>query len=194
MRDETRYQDEAGALIPEIVANKDAKLAEFIEAHRRDIGSFRFECRRHGDFLAVFLTRGAERPVAAINMMASPVVAVVSGYEPDMKGTCRFERSWNTDRVQAKYGGEDYPRRSSITTAPIHSAIEEQKRIVLMGGGYHDPLAHFLVIDTPRRACDDIVTFGNGTNFNVPAGSGSDVFASIMIECERVSLPHQEST
>lgn len=48
----------------EALQKKDAILAELMAEHARQVVGWKFECRRHGDFLTIFATRGGnpERP------------------------------------------------------------------------------------------------------------------------------------
>lgn len=188
MDEMTRLRDDAAALIPEIIAGREQKLAEFQRRHEADKASYRFDCRRHGDFLALFITRPSTskttvqgKLVTAVNLGASRLITPAYGRLPDMQGTVTFQQTWsNGATVKAVYEEVAWIQMVSIETPPQQVPQHMPSQ---MWGHQHDPLGTIVVKDCPRAALDDSIHFvGPGVTLLMSAGLADSVFETILME------------
>jgi hypothetical protein len=184
------------------MAGKDEKLADLERKHKIDCAGYKFDCKRHGDFLMVTLTRGAALEAKAVNLMQSRTIHVIAGAQPSMDGKLRMQY----DGFHAER--DDYPRKRMIssvesgagyllpnqvvsTTMPImmSTAVMPGTFFPVAGGGasFAPPERSLGHIDGyPAGALDDFVSFeGSGVKLFVPAGLGDGVMASVLQELGR---------
>lgn len=120
------------AKLAEIKVLQDApeKIAKYRADHRKDVAAFKFECKRHGDFLALFVTRiqmvdwqgtTALVPTAhMINLGKANGVTFEPGRAPDMKGAVKYRVSWEPDSIpggdtsRVYYGFDNSPMRAPV--------------------------------------------------------------------------------
>lgn len=187
----------AAAMIPEILAGREAKLAEFVRLHETDKRSFAFACKRHGQFLAVFVSRGPaqreyyqtfrdghpNKSAHAINLLGVQVISLGRGHEPDMLGRAAFHDPYYSGEgiIRVDYEYSYYPRYPELA---FDAAA--QQGAMFIGGGGRSALSNTHVAECPRGAQDDEVYFkGLGLRLKVPAGLGQSVFDAILLESEQ---------
>lgn len=109
--DGERYPEHVETLAEEAgrvaLAKADAYAADFAAEHARQVSGFAFECRRHGDFLTLFITRsGNGEPEkyswghnraeygksysASINLSKVQAIRLIEGHAPDRNFTIEF--------------------------------------------------------------------------------------------------------
>lgn len=192
-----KVRESASALIPQILATKDEKLAEFVKVHQADCDSYTFECRRHGDFLAVFIQRGP-MPLGVIswkpdNKIAATIVLgetqgfyLRSGEPPSMNGDTTFHQVQivnGGDEVLAQYKNAHYPRYEMLYLPPPPGQRDTGQGMM---GYYNDgALSGIRVSDCPCGATDDTIVFNNGVRISAPAGLGQGVYDKILASAER---------
>lgn len=189
MSEPDKIRAAAAALIPQIVAERESKLAEFRREHEADKASFNFRCELHGGFLAVFMTRGPKptteyycwlgvkptnKIVTAINLSTSRIFHLSLGSEPALDGTVTFNLARNEVH-------EVYPAISNKHQMIEIDQVTQQHGQVYWGGGSADVLSGMHVKDCPRRAADDSVYFvGPGVKLFAPAGLGQSMYDTIL--------------
>jgi hypothetical protein len=190
--------EQAAALIPDIIAKQPAELLSFVSQHATDTASYSFSCKRHGDWLAVFLERGSKKEAHTINLLSCPSIFVESGREPDMKGRISFTATYMSNSKQrgvAAYlrpdcgyspfhvkENEAYPRTTTIYIQPPPSPSREG---IMMARGWagEDQLRGLHVPDCAQPAQDDMVIFSNiGVALFMPFGVGQTVYQAILEE------------
>lgn len=83
---------------PAALARSDELMAEFRDHHERDVAGYRFECRRWGDFLSLFIERngrklgpwarewGRQTFATSVNVGATTSIRLAVGHGPDTEG------------------------------------------------------------------------------------------------------------
>lgn len=192
-----------GDLIPDVIAERDGVMSELQREHLADIASFSFRCERHGDFLAVFMTRGVAKAaewapltkvVKALNLSGVRGITPAFGRQPDMQGTVNFSTipiNYSSDcpvlEVNYSYQGRSYPRYAMVEEGASKTEIHHGSPMFF--GGYADPAAGLHVNDCPRGAEDDRIHFsGIDVTIYAPAGLGHSVFDQILAESRRAAL------
>ncbi len=102
---------------PAVLAQKGDLFAKANAEWTKDRDSYKFECRRFGDFLTVFIERGANpdpklqkyssyprKYVTSVNLMTSRTIKLLDGHEPDLNGVVRYSGTGvpDEDKVGAK--------------------------------------------------------------------------------------------
>lgn len=199
MVDVEKFRESAAALIPQIIAERESKLAEFKQLHEVDKASFDFRCELHGGFLAVFMTRGpkpsdglrylrnlhggyktSNKTVSAINLCASRVLTLAFGSPPALDGIVTF--TGNTDDGAVR---EVYQVEKCYRMIALDESAQELRSGMFLSTGYSDPLNGMHVKDCPRPAQDDSVYFvGSGIRLLAPAGRGQSMYDAILAALE----------
>lgn len=188
----------AEALVPEVVAEQQDRLAKFEAAHAADVSGYSFRCERYVDFLAVFIQRGPEpewsygrrgtnKRASVINLMGSSIITLNPGRAADLRGDAYF--SWHYDydsrtgktlgvKVAAQQPHYDYPRYQ-IVTAPVAAQANGNAQGVWAGSDTRIFGVH--VENVARGAEDDTISFqAAGVTLYMPFGCGDAVYASIL--------------
>lgn len=188
----------AAAMIPDLIATFPAKLAEYQKAHDADVAKYSFDCRRHGDFLSVFLERGTKvstherfRAVGkvshAINIGRVSTIQHAEGNIPD----CRGSVSFTVTRDSLLSLGDPFPVWPQVwsRSETIFIASPDGKsNMGVMGAASLGDMSYQIfngmhLADAPRPANDDRIEFnGTGVTLFMPAGMGRPVYDAIMRE------------
>lgn len=186
--------------IPEIAKQQPERLEKFKKAHADDVSSYRFSCKRHGDFLAVFITRGPDRhaesdynyrtnkTVAAINIASTSYLSLQSGSDPAADNIGSFYPVWGSDKKYSPVCSQStdwHPRRVMLADKNIGLSY---------GGGVHyfvnlprelaSCLDNIRVPGIARSAVDDKIVFeGAGISLCIPHGLGDVVYSKILASC-----------
>lgn len=201
---EWRERVEALAVEAEIAALREApaKLAGYRADHKKDAASYRFDCRRHGDFLAVFVERAGEKGAGTINLGRTSQFRLVKGRAPDNGGTLRYELEAEKEpgaperayaivqsdvygSIKAPLPGTRYavrparewPHRRAMVAEGEESA---DPRLMLWS---EKPRVFHTTPNYPREARDDRIEFcGLNIRIHAPAGKGQAVLDRIHAE------------
>ena len=98
------------------LADAPAKLAEYLAEHERQVAGFTFDCRRHGDFMALFITRrsnsGESSPwwippqvdtAITINLGSVRTITLKAGNPPGGEHELSYSLSQEPDTPQEEY-------------------------------------------------------------------------------------------
>jgi hypothetical protein len=205
-----KLRQQAADLIPSVIAKQDQRLQKFAEQHEDDVSTYKFECRRHGDWLAVFITRG--KPVVGrdfwdhrshkcshvINLAPCRTISVISGHAADRDGKTGFTVCHTNDgslKVTEYNDSREvpYPRYNMI-----HVLIpKDDKHSGMHMWSGDSSRAHFNGIHVPdcaRAAEDDRIEFsGTGVTLFTPYGLGEHIRDVIVAELGR-GFAEQDTT
>ncbi len=189
MRGNEKAKAAAAELIPAILAERDAKLAEFRAELETDRQLYEFCCNRHGDFLVVCVGRGKDHPAVdniyfsqrqpnmmahVINLGITSLFALKPGREPDMKGCVRFRR-YSGETVSFYYETENTYRPTIVLD------VKPDQHGHMYHGDMEDVFGNMHVQDSPRSALDDVIYFnGAGVSIFAPFGLGQSVLDKIL--------------
>ena len=105
-------EDIAKNMVEGVRAEQPGLLEKFLADHKQDVDGYTFDCKKHGDFLSLFITRKANTAklpdripysgygdtlATTINLRDCLEIRLVPGHPPDMLGETRF--SYTTRRV-----------------------------------------------------------------------------------------------
>ena len=190
----------------EVLAAQDGLLAQFTEAHELDAASFRFECRRWGDFLSLMVERGGEKTMHALGVGGGSV-QLTHGHAPDRQGEVSFD--YRVERLDGSHGGRrivsygsgyceglSWPDDGKFLVTPRYRSpdrptrglvLDAKERADYAGIGSWDRVSiPFTVPSGARIAADDVLRFERaGATLYVPAGHGDPVYAAILGELAR---------
>ncbi len=148
-----------------VLAKAEERLAAYRADHRKDAAGFKFDCKRHGDFLAVFVTRIQMRYVnwtaigpepfdssATINLGQTRNIVLTRGHVPDTKGRVGYRLYW--EPIDQPLSGSSYSWNSGEQfTKPVKGhrlrATEAGDNYLLSGTG---TFAHPIIDTTPPPA------------------------------------------
>lgn len=205
---------EALAVTAEIEASAkaDALLAEAIAEHERDCGGYKFECRRWGDFLSLFVERlviewgheprayAAKTYATSVNIRETRELKLIEGNAPDSNGKLEYHvnlrsddgssSGWGTGhgRFPAPKGHHYFVWANYPTTTPTRSLFAldprpESNERRGMFMGMNDYKPQRRTPNYPRAAGDDRIRFeGIGATLFAPAGHGRAVYEKILRE------------
>lgn len=100
-------EQQAAELVPEIESEQKTWFEDFVAEHDRDVAGYAFDCRRHGSFLTVFVTRKSnptdDHPLAhwgatnlpqelatTLNLGLVKEIKFLGGHPPDLSGSIQF--------------------------------------------------------------------------------------------------------
>ena len=187
----------AADLIPHVIAERAEKLAEFKQRHEADKASYKFECKRHGEFLAVFITRGpapkrtryassdgrtTNKFAGAINLATSRVFRIKPGSAPACDGVVTLQHQGGGKVAEIYNADQNWhtPYRMILVDAQVAAQHAQY-----MGPYHQDPLSNMHVQDCPRAAVDDEIYFtGPDITLYAPAGLGQTVQDTILAALE----------
>ncbi len=195
---EAALERAAIAAEPEVLAKIPAENAANEAEHRRQLAGFKFECRRYGDFLTLFM----ERPIrvwnepefqqyklsTSINIAATREIRLNAGHAPDFNGYVQYHiRNCyfiNADGIRE----EEPPVRPEYDTAyearRLLFALDEKhdRGNVMYSGPQH---TRYRTANFPRPAADDSIRFeGIGATIYAPFGCGQAVYDAVLQEIE----------
>jgi len=140
----------ASEAVPEANAKQDEWLSQYVARHEEDVYGWAFDCKKHGDFLSVFITRASNaeakqfwthNPVrfsTTINLAACRQIILKCGHAPARGGSIKFSyRLAHGDKGSMTIGG---------TGHGCYKAPEGSKWVVLppeMVSHYSRPLMYF---------------------------------------------------
>lgn len=174
--------------LPELLARRQEFFDAAVAAHSADSAAYKFECRRHGDFLAVFCERlefegTAAKFSTAINLLLVKEIRLHPGCEPGIERrvnwTVQSEFSDVERTLRAhpwaflpKVGGPCFRRDEDNSGSYFYGSDTMQ------GGSM------------PTKSEDDAVNFfGAGCALLAPFGSGQGVLDVILAEMAATPTP-----
>jgi hypothetical protein len=198
----------------EALAKADEIFAEAAEEHQRQTDGYRFECRRWGDYLTVFIERAANRKGSwgnepelkastSLNIGQTKEIRLALGHCFDRLGTLEYRAShvaddrsswggWGTGYGRCAPGkGYHYEVSPDYPTVPssrdmIRADAKEQERFHGHYMSMEDYQPRLKTEGYPRPAKDDKIRFdGIGITIYAPAGKGQSVYDAIMAELEK---------
>lgn len=213
--DEAKVSAEIEALAvtaeTEALTKADALLAEAIAEHERDCGGYKFECRRWGDFLSLFIERqvidwGFEpRPYLAktyatsVNIRETRELKLIEGNGPDSNGNLEYHVALRGDDGSSGwgtgYGRAPAPNGYHYYVWPDYPTTKPTRRLFALDPRPEPNDRYGMVMDMndyqpkhrtpnyPRAASDDQIRFeGIGATLFAPAGHGRAVYEKILRE------------
>lgn len=192
----------------EVLAAQDGILAKLVETHEEDVASFKFECQRWGDFLALMVERGGTKVMQAIDISAG-AVQLLEGHAPDRKGEvsfyCNIEVPESVQRGGSGGGGSGmwtslpllrWPKTGKWTVTPIEPKMWLKRARIDMpqtnsGSGGGGDVNHYeraqwmnFVVPTGARVAEDdtLHVERSGATLYCPAGLGEQTYAAILAE------------
>lgn len=188
MTAEDRAEARAVAAEPAAVARGVELLAEFRAKHRADKAAWRFDCRRHGDFLAVFIDRLRRVDCTTKELQLQPVCAAISlgksgfrlikGHGPDRRGTLLYWADRDGDGCHPQF-----PQHTDHQeTLHLLTAVALEKNTSGFGNvsfGYGPRYTRHKTEGFPRPAEDDQIIF-EGAVLRCPAGTGQATYDAIL--------------
>lgn len=194
----------------EALAKADDIFAQAADEHQRQTRGFAFECRRWGDFLAVFIQRlgndtskyWGEKPekkvVASLNLGKTPIIKLTGGHCFDRRGEVHYDYSLQSDdggglviwdgsyRISPPPKGYQYKVRPSLPyIAPCRPMLRTGSGEKHRGSYGPSPAIRHVTPDYPRPARDDEIHFADiDITIFAPAGMGRGVYDAILAEIE----------
>lgn len=193
----------------ELLAQKKEWADAAILEHRGDVDAYKFDCRRHGDFLTLFVTRLGYRedrtvgPVnfsTAINLMLVTEIHMFDGYPPAREVRTMWSMSyesedgstWGSFPIEMPRAGEKFVARPAMSKAtpgyrlPYIQTVKSRTSPSVWGMAYIDHEGKVGGTEPfPAKAEDDCIVFeGVGSTLLVPYGLGKSVLDRIMQEME----------
>lgn len=185
---------------PEALAEQPALLQKFIDDYDHNLSTYRFECRRWGDHLAVCISReivsadhwrvvnyredpgSYNNTVSTVNIGKSSEIRLTKGHPPDLNGYMSFSLATNSDPLK--------PVKAVIVHHPNYAirqmiyTVTENNRdhgITYNGGNQ----SYFGTIGAAQPDMDDQILFvGTGTIISVPHTLGQSVHDMILREIQ----------
>lgn len=199
----------AGKAEAEALAEKDALLANATARHDRDVAGYKFDCRRWGDFLSLFVERlelGWEteeyRPrtyATSVNIRETKELRLDEGHAPDVAGILKYYICLKRDDGNGSICGGGWERQPApegchyyvwpdYPTPPARSMF----RLDAPDEPYmnwEDDHPRYSTPNFVRFAADDVIRFeGVGASLFAPAGCGKAVYEKILREIGDHSL------
>jgi hypothetical protein len=175
--------------------------------HAADVASYAFDCRRHGDFLSVFIDRlGREGEVSkestTLNLGQTRDIRLREGHGPDNAGTLAYRFSLEREEPEpgllwCSSGAGDYHRVKAppagyhYEVTPEYPGPRYWRHLIQFDSNkdgprndFYDPrdsLVRHRTPNYPRWAADDLIEFsGIGATIYAPAGQGQIVLDRIL--------------
>lgn len=198
----------------EALAKADSLFAEYVAEHERQTAGFSFDCRRHGDYLTVFMERAANAPEwgeakaetkasTSLNIGAAKQIRLIEGHCFDRRGSLDYRAGLYSDDGKSGGGwgtgaGRTPPWKGyHYRVSPNYAWLRKQRPMIVVekdkesdnfrgGYGMDDYQPRHLTEDFPRPAKDDEIIFtGIRATIFAPAGKGRGVYDAIMAEIAR---------
>lgn len=198
----------AQAQVPVCQGQQPAWLARYVEDHEKDVAAYSFDCKKHGDFLTLFVTRlmrnwwansiELEKLSTSINLAKCKEIKLIHGHLPDLLGEGKFTfrmhtpgGGWSSGTGDGNYKApEGYqwvvspPEYRDPYRSIFHLASDEQSQ---RGENYFHDNSYEITTIIPkaaRSAADDKISFAGVGVLDIPAGLGEKVNARILSELE----------
>lgn len=206
---ERRKQAEVEALVAaaevEALAKSSVILAEAVTEHGCDCSGYKFECRRWGDFLSLFIERLVisksssrlylpKTYATAVNIRETRELKLVEGHGPDCNGSLTYHVSFTTTDggYYLSVGGiPTAPKEYKCDVRPAYPRTNPYRPLFALdtiehaGGGYDydGHRAPHATRNYPRVARDDRIRFeGIGATLFAPAGLGASIYEKVLRE------------
>lgn len=172
------------------------KRAELMDRYRRehdeDVAAFRFSCHRHGDFLAIEVTRGEEKFATAVNLKDYADIRPITGSPPAEDALVSYyishvslDGTHNVASVPIGRAGPGWklvahPHREWQLGCDRIFETDAEARGTYTTNGFSNT-ALYRTTDAPRPARDDRIRFnGAGATLSVPHTLGQKVYEDIL--------------
>lgn len=190
------------SMLADAQAEQPQLLRRYEAEHERDKALYSCRLERHGDFLAVFITRGEPPPVechqfgfatrstnkvvSAINLGNSSLVSFEEGRPPDLQATGQFHSVMEWDKATS-----GWKRKIQLRVADRRPAEWGRPMLLLDAGGTGARAWGYSMDDSDdrplgveveqcaRQAADDRIVF-TGATLYVPHGLGSGLYFDIL--------------
>lgn len=163
----------------EVLAKAEERMAAHRADHRKDAATFKFDCRRHGDFLAVFMTRLGYRyqnwtplplaPIdssATINLGVTRNIVLIKGHAPDVKGRVSYLLKWMNDKGEQSVGNrQSHERFYKPLSGYRLTAVVDGRHDLPIRGPFSNP-----VMDTSPPTTDSVSYINYSGAREQPAG------------------------
>jgi len=194
----------AKAMEDVLLQARPARLEKLRKDHADDQASYKFECRRWGDFLSVFIERHNARTgkmmkyVGAINIREKNSIRLIDGHAPDLSD---FVSYWAYTRDENGNGHATYyngMRQAFYDLPETHEWVvecdayhdygtqktyeDEYKPVKPWHRRQRDFVINHKTQNWPKHAEDDAIVFSGGGAIYAPAGMGQDVLDMILSE------------
>lgn len=147
-RDGEHYPEHLETLAQEAgkiaAAKADELAATYADEHQRQLAEYAFDCRRHGDFLSLFITRSANKPSkwqtspehatsysTTINLGRVKAIQLAEGHGPDRGLTLGFSVSMKHEGGGISWGtgGGTYapPKGAHYKVSPSYPHLPESR-------------------------------------------------------------------
>ncbi len=183
---------------PAVLAKIPAENAANEDEHRRQVSGYKFECRRYGDFLTLFMERPVKgwreaefhqnRLATSVNIAATREIRLTAGHAPDFNGFVLYH-------VYGCYVVmPDGTRKETQPVHPEYATANDARRTLFSLDEKRDDTHYFSsgrdhtdhrTANFPRPAADDSIRFeGIGATVYAPFGCGQAVCDAILKEIE----------
>jgi hypothetical protein len=180
---------------PEVIAEFPKRLTEYRTDHRKAVRCFKFRCKRHGDFLALFFSQKSGLFSNVINLGQVKSIRLHLGYAPDRNGTVTWDFSrrcldgivWVASgrpigppaAGQEDYVYPTYLDKWTCSVPPFTIVRKHEKHHIMpMSEG-----VNHVTENAPRPAKnDEIFLTGLDALISVPHGQGQAVLDAILAE------------
>lgn len=187
----------------QVLAKKTELFNTLLESHEKDCTTFKFECRRWGDFLTFFVERyqndpywnlvGTKKESISINLGATKTIKLSLGRPPDNHGTVTYTAT--TD-----YGKQEQPglplsfkqehwyyiARPNLPNVHYYGVIFDPSEQSGYAPQYnYDSHIDYYTKNYPRARQDDHIIFEGVGKLWVPPGFGEKTHQTILSEIRR---------
>lgn len=198
-----QFEVDAAALAGAVAERAVTLRAEASAEHARDVAGYKFDCRRHGDFIALFITRPAklgtdlryyserEREIiTSLNLGNTREMKLTPGSAPCDDHELTYDY-YDQDEKHASvpwHVRPQYPYEPAVRPLlRLDPEPQQQHRSgvytmagTASGGAYR---IKFKTQNFPRWAEDDCIRFtGPGASLFVPAGEGQRIYDKLLAE------------
>lgn len=164
---EKQVYDLARKAEEETLLKSHSAYLDMMAAHNLDSGSYSFECRRWGDFLALFITRGGQKYAGAINLSQTKEIKLTAGHMPDFNGVMIFRVKQEPDNdtsgaivpggvIYVGGSGSDYFDYKKPPTKGYHYAVTAR---FPLARGNKRPIIY---VEMPQRSTSQSAMHGGG--------------------------------
>ena len=193
---EKSTQDKCKEIEAELLTKKAELLQKYQDEHNTDVTNFKFECKRYGDFLTIYVERfiytdKIDNHCSAIPLRNLSQIRFIEGNIPDENGVLNYNVVYTRERESRNvynYGPGKIIGLQEV--APLEH-FDDWNRIFELSGQSSDakrrrysnrPIAKYKTENYPRMAEDDVIALDTIGNLYIPAGLGKGVYDTIMNE------------
>jgi len=181
------------SMLPKLKGRQAARLKTFVASHEADAASYRFSCKKHGDFLSVFVTRGEADLATTINLRDCKEIKMVPGGAPDRAGIVNFHLHLNNGNGgYVTFPGMGFSPASKgcfyqvwphepapPSKLPMLELSESQRDDSAMHG-FYSYTPRTALKNAARPARDDLVIFRGVGTLYCPHGLGEGALAKVL--------------